>query len=653
MAYSYVQYTGNGATTNYAFSFPYLDSSHIKVRVDGVITPFTFVNSGTIQITPAPLVGKIIDIRRETPKAQSPVDFADGSVLLEKDLDLLADFNLYSTQETADSLEDAMTKDTTGKWDGDSRRLSNIADPVDQQDAVTKGHLGYEYPKVSTVANSIGSVNTIAPNITSVNTVAGSISNTNIVANNIANVNKVGAIDGNVTKVADIDSKVTTVANNVTSVNTVSNAIASVNTTAQSIANVNTASQNITNVNTVAGSIANVNATGQSIASVNQVASILNDVVTVAQNKLDVQLLADEISKVQTVANDLNEAVSEIEVVANNIANVEVVANNITSVNDAYANAQTATTKAGEASVSAANALASANAADADRIAAELARDRAEGAADATTTNTVIPTQTITGNGATTYTINRSVAYAGSILVTVAGVVQKPLEAYNVVSGNQLVFASEIPNGILISVRWLDKESQSGAAIAQEWATKTDGFVSGSSEYSAKKYAQDSAALYNQAVTETTEIKNDAVADLTGIKNQAVQDVSLLKNQTEAFKNASENSATASQNSAVASQTSRVASENARDLSLQYRNEAQAAASAAGGANVTPQVFTGTGTQTDFSLSAAASSAHKLVVTVASVVQDSLVSYTLTNSGATLRFAIAPANGVRIVVRYI
>jgi hypothetical protein len=133
-----VQYTGNGATTNYAFSFPYLDSSHIKVRVDGVITAFTFVNSGTVQISPAPLAGKIIDIRRETPKDIAPVNFTDGSVLLEQDLDLLAAFNLYTAQESADGVADAIVKDSTGVWDAQSRRIKSVADPVNANDAVNK-----------------------------------------------------------------------------------------------------------------------------------------------------------------------------------------------------------------------------------------------------------------------------------------------------------------------------------------------------------------------------------------------------------------------------------------------------------------------------------------------------------------------------------
>jgi hypothetical protein len=133
-----VQYTGNGATTNYAIPFSYLDSSHIKVRVNGTITAFTLLNSSTVQISPAPLAGTIIDIRRETPKDSAPVNFTDGSVLLEKDLDLLAAFNLYTAQESADGVADAIVKDTTGVWDAQSRRIKDVANPVNANDAVNK-----------------------------------------------------------------------------------------------------------------------------------------------------------------------------------------------------------------------------------------------------------------------------------------------------------------------------------------------------------------------------------------------------------------------------------------------------------------------------------------------------------------------------------
>ena len=139
MAYSYVRYTGNGSTTNYVFPFSYINASHIKVRLNGVLnTNFSFLNASTIQFTTAPASGVVIEIRRETPKDSPIVNFTDGSILLERDLDLLATFDTYVAQETEDDLEDAMRKNSVGVWDATNSRIGNVADPVNAQDAATK-----------------------------------------------------------------------------------------------------------------------------------------------------------------------------------------------------------------------------------------------------------------------------------------------------------------------------------------------------------------------------------------------------------------------------------------------------------------------------------------------------------------------------------
>lgn len=138
LAFSYVLYNGDGATTNFAFPFSYLEASHIKVRVNGTLVSYTFLNSSTVTVSPAPANGAVIEIRRETPKVSAPVDFADGSVLLERDLDLLAQFNLFSAQEAADGVEQSITQNSVGQWDAQSRKIINVADPTNAQDAVTK-----------------------------------------------------------------------------------------------------------------------------------------------------------------------------------------------------------------------------------------------------------------------------------------------------------------------------------------------------------------------------------------------------------------------------------------------------------------------------------------------------------------------------------
>lgn len=139
MAYSYVRYSGNGSTTNYTFSFPVISTDHIKVRVNGtLVTNWSFLSSSTIQFAAAPANAAVIEIRRETPKESSIVNFTDGSVLLERDLDLLATWQLYVAQETEDDLEDTIRVDSQGLFDAQNKRIINVADPVSAQDAVTK-----------------------------------------------------------------------------------------------------------------------------------------------------------------------------------------------------------------------------------------------------------------------------------------------------------------------------------------------------------------------------------------------------------------------------------------------------------------------------------------------------------------------------------
>ena len=101
--YSLVMYAGDGSNRNFTIHFPYLDKSHVKVKVSNAnTTAFTWLTSSSIQFNTAPAAKTEIEIYRETPLNYVPVDFTDGSILLERDLDLLTLFNLYVDQELAD-----------------------------------------------------------------------------------------------------------------------------------------------------------------------------------------------------------------------------------------------------------------------------------------------------------------------------------------------------------------------------------------------------------------------------------------------------------------------------------------------------------------------------------------------------------------------
>jgi len=82
-------YTGNGTTTDFTFTFTYLDKSHVLVTINGVATTaFTFFTSSTLRFTSAPANGSAIVIYRSTPSTTLLADFTAGSAIREQDLEL-------------------------------------------------------------------------------------------------------------------------------------------------------------------------------------------------------------------------------------------------------------------------------------------------------------------------------------------------------------------------------------------------------------------------------------------------------------------------------------------------------------------------------------------------------------------------------------
>ena len=109
-------YTGNGATTNYSFTFPYLDDTDIKASLDGTVTTnFRLLNATTVQFvnnttanTPtAPNTGVAIRIYRETAFTNPKATFYPGSAIRANDLNDNTLQNLYVNQESNDKVADA------------------------------------------------------------------------------------------------------------------------------------------------------------------------------------------------------------------------------------------------------------------------------------------------------------------------------------------------------------------------------------------------------------------------------------------------------------------------------------------------------------------------------------------------------------------
>ena len=147
MANTYVDYTAVASQTDYNFSFEYLRDEHVKVKVDDVIvTNYTIVTSPTptkIRFDTAPDAGAEIRIYRDSRGDFSPlVDFVDGSVLTENELDEAYRHNLFVSQEASEGTgNELLNKKGLTHYDAEDNKIINLGTPDDRTDAANRGYV--------------------------------------------------------------------------------------------------------------------------------------------------------------------------------------------------------------------------------------------------------------------------------------------------------------------------------------------------------------------------------------------------------------------------------------------------------------------------------------------------------------------------------
>ena len=145
MATTQTTYTGNGSTTNYSFTFPYLAETDVKVKLNGVTqatTTYSFANATTISMNSAPGNGVAIIIFRDTNNDSKKATFYPGSAIKAEDLNNDIDQILYVAQEVDNNALDALgTSTMQANLNIGGHKLISVADPTAAQDAVTKAYL--------------------------------------------------------------------------------------------------------------------------------------------------------------------------------------------------------------------------------------------------------------------------------------------------------------------------------------------------------------------------------------------------------------------------------------------------------------------------------------------------------------------------------
>lgn len=136
--YSLVKLRGATGQSLFAFDFPYLKREDVRVFVDGTSVSFTFTSPNTIELTTPLSKASDVVIRRFTETGQRLVDYNSVAELTEEVLDLDSLQAFYIVQEALDTAASAVVADIQGNWDAKHGRIINVADPVDDTDAMNK-----------------------------------------------------------------------------------------------------------------------------------------------------------------------------------------------------------------------------------------------------------------------------------------------------------------------------------------------------------------------------------------------------------------------------------------------------------------------------------------------------------------------------------
>lgn len=144
-------YPLNGATTDFAIPFEYLARKFVQVTLIGVDRKvlvlnqdYRFATKALISTTRAwgPADGyQLIEIRRYTSATERLVDFTDGSILRAYDLNISQIQTLHVAEEARDLTADTIGVNNDGNLDARGRRIVNVANAVDPQDAITLGQV--------------------------------------------------------------------------------------------------------------------------------------------------------------------------------------------------------------------------------------------------------------------------------------------------------------------------------------------------------------------------------------------------------------------------------------------------------------------------------------------------------------------------------
>ena len=243
-----VQYTANGSTTVFPYSFAIFDETDMVVYVDDdiITTGYTVsgageTDGGNVTFDSAPEDGKKITLLRNVP-IERMTDFQEGGTFRPKNINDEFDRQTAFMQQVQEKVDRTLILPPTTDIDP-----SQILGEVER------------------IYSSIDNVDAVSDDIANVNAVAGDLANVDAVASDLANIDAVAA----------------------------------------DLATIDAVNANKTNIDAVAGNETNINAVAGNESDINTVAGIASDVSNVASNSSDVSNVATNMSDVNTCATNI------------------------------------------------------------------------------------------------------------------------------------------------------------------------------------------------------------------------------------------------------------------------------------------------------------------------------------------------------------
>lgn len=152
-----ITYTADGSQTNFSVPFDYLRPSFVHVAVnDAEVSEGFTISNRMVMFDSAPSKDVVVRIYRSTPTTRL-VSWADASILKAIDMTIAEVQQLHILEEASDwSKTNSIVLDEEGNtWQGRNCRMSNIADPTEAQDVVTKHYLDNEEGSFTATMNAL------------------------------------------------------------------------------------------------------------------------------------------------------------------------------------------------------------------------------------------------------------------------------------------------------------------------------------------------------------------------------------------------------------------------------------------------------------------------------------------------------------------